>query len=150
MSIEANFVKPIVDILLDELKKIKEIRIKKRASADLTKVILNIIKIKADSPAGKTKTKAAAKKKPSKKPVAKKAAAKKPVAKKPAVKKAVAAKPVAKKPAVKKAVVKKPAAKKPTVKKVSVKKSPAPAPVSAAPAPLAPETTTPAADKPTS
>jgi len=102
MSIEANFVKPIVDILLDELKKIKEIKVKKRASAELTKAILSIIKIKANRPTAKTKTKSAAKKKAAAKPISEKAVVKKPVTKKPTAKKTV----------VKKAVVKKPVAKK--------------------------------------
>ncbi len=138
MSIEIALVKPIVDALLAKLKKIKGIKVKKRASVELTKVIRSIVKIRSDGTVTGAKSKVAAKKAVSKKPVAKKATVKKPVAKKPVARKSVTAKSAAGKPI----------AKKPATSKVSVMKPAVALPLTAAPAPETPDLVTSIAKKP--
>ncbi len=148
MSIEIALVKPIVDVLLAKLKKIKGIKVKKRASVELTKVIRSIVKIRSDGTVTGAKSKIAAKKAASKKPVAKKAPVKKPVAKKAPVKKPVAKKPVARKSVIAKAAAGKPVAKKPVTRKVPVKKPAVALSFTAASAPVTPDPVTSIAEKP--
>jgi cell division septation protein DedD len=119
MAIEAAFIKPIIDVVLAGLKKVKGIKVKKKASSELSEVIQNLLlqspdlndaeaKIQAAKAAGViSKELILVQKMISKHRVAVRPAAKKVAAKKPAAKKAAA-----KKPAAKKAATKKPAAKK--------------------------------------
>lgn len=111
MVIEAAFIKPIVDVVLAGLKKIKGVKVKKNAASELSEVIQNLLRLSPDMNAAEAKIQAAkaagviskelvlAQQMFSKHRAAAKPAAKKAVVRKPAAKKAAAKKPAAKKAA---------------------------------------------------
>ena len=121
MAIEAAFVKPIVDVVLAALKRIKGVKVKRDAAAELNEVIRNLLLINHDEGSAEAKIQAAkAAGVISKELILAEKMLSLVRAKPRAVLKKAAAKPAAKRPAAKKPAAKKPSAKRPLPKPAAV------------------------------